>query len=115
MATVDSPPKTVVTGEAAPTDPQGNLLIKIDVATATFHCRAKEQVGKGKNRQVTFHPDAPCKLYFSNSAVFQASDKQLVKGDNPLPVRDETNGVETSCSLDGAGADKMGPPVIVVP
>jgi len=115
MATVDSPPKTLVTGEAAPRPDGKNLWIKIDVGTATFHCGPVERVGTGKNRHVTFHPDTPCKLYFSNFEVFQTNEKQLVKGDNDLPVLDKTNGVETRCSLDGAGTEKMGPPVIVVP
>lgn len=115
MATVDSPSKTVVTGKPADTDPAGNLLIKIDVGTGTFHCAAEEHVGTGKNRHVTFQPDAPCKLCFGNFAVFQTNEKQLAKGDNPLPVLDETNGVKTSYYLDGAKPEKVGPPVIVVP
>lgn len=117
MATFDS---TATLPVSAPRPDGKNLLIKIDVATGRFHCDPVEHVGTHKNRYVTFQPDAACKLYFSNSAVFKMNDKQLVKGKNDLQVLDETDGVETSCSLDGATTEKVartvfGPPVIVVP
>ena len=119
MTTVDStatlPVTTVITGEPAPRPDGENLLIKIDVGTATFHCRTEERVGKHKNRHVTFQVDAPCKLHFTNFAVFQANDWPLVKGKNDLPVLDPTNAVETSYSLDVVGKAVDSPVKIVVP
>jgi len=119
-ATPTLPVKTVVTGETPDRDPLGNLVIKIDVGTGTFHCRAEEHAGKHKSRFVTFHADAPCMLYFSNFEVFQLKAKQLVKGENKLRILDTTNGVETDYCLDEAGTTKVAPtvfspPRIVVP
>lgn len=114
-ATATMPLKTTVTGKPAPTDPLGNLLIKIDVGTGTFHCRAVEHAGKHKDRFVTFQADAPCMLYFSNFEVFHMNDKQLMKGRNDLRILDSTNGVETSYALDGASTAKVAPTVLSPP
>jgi len=101
------------TNVPAPRPDGKNLLIKIEVGTGTFHCLPEEHVGTHKNRFVTFQPDASCTLYFTNIAVFQMTDKRLVKGNNDLQVLDQTNGVETSYSLIAPAV--LGPPKIVVP
>jgi|SRR5271166_4298924 len=117
MTTVDSTATLsltmVVTEEPAGKDPLGNPIIRIEVGTATFHCRSVEHVGKQRPRKVTFQADAPCNLHFTEFAVFQKNDARLVKGNNDLTVFCE-DGVGTSYYLDGKETVKS-PPKIVVP
>ncbi len=117
MTTVDStatlPLTMVVTGEIPGTDSLGNLIIRIEVGKATFHCRSVEHVGKQKPRKVTFQADAPCKLHFTDPAVFGTNDRQLVEGNNDLTVVGK-DGDMTSYSLP-ARADTKNDPKIVVP
>jgi hypothetical protein len=116
MTTADSTstlPLTTTTGKPAPKPNGKDLLIKIDVHTATFHCQDVEHAGPQNPRHVTFQPDAPCVLLFTNSEVFGKAEAPLIKGDNELPVLSK-DGTETSYRLDGAETVKS-PPKIVVP
>jgi hypothetical protein len=116
MPTADSAstlPLTTTTGNPAPRPDGKNLLIQIDVHTATFHCQDVEYVGSQNPRKVTFRADAPCVLLFYNSEVFGKAEVPLAKGDKDLPVLSK-DGTETSYRLFGVETVKS-PPKLVVP
>lgn len=81
MATFDStatlPLKTGTTNVPAPRPDGKNLLINIDVGTATYHCQPVEHVGTHKNRYVGFQPDEHCWVIFTNEAVFGKKQVEL--------------------------------------
>jgi hypothetical protein len=70
---------TKTTGKPAPTTPDGNLWIDIDVSNenAVFHCRDEERVRDQKPRFVSFRADQDCLLGFTNPAVFGYEVVQL--------------------------------------